>query len=396
MITYRWAEKADFRAIIEFVNRVFHPEKHTGNFDRDSAPDSHFPTVQPKLYRNVETAPMHILAEDEGKIIGCIGNFEMEMQVGSEILHCIGIGTVATDPARRGEGVMRGMMERSIERAKAQGKDLLMLGGFRELYARWGFESAGMNHSFMYSRPAFDVLLGRGAAFSFTFREITEADEAWLREAGKLRLQAAIHVDYDNVPEIDLLRTSYGSYAPYAILRDGRFAGCMLYNRKEGCVSDIRLKDSGQVLEVLSDFQREAGLEKLRVVNTAPCDQDLLRIFSKTSHGISTFGSDSIRILNYERTIRAFLGLKASYRPLCAGKAVIGFENGERVQILVRDGAAEVTASEAEPDFRFGLNEGVETLFCYETVYTDWGRELPDFWYSWFPLPFFIYHCDAI
>lgn len=85
----------------------------------------------------------HLVAEEEGKIIGSLGIYPDVVRIGGARLKNGGLGGVATLPEARGRGVMSALLEEANRQMICNGVDISLLGGDRLRYARYGWEPAG-------------------------------------------------------------------------------------------------------------------------------------------------------------------------------------------------------------------------------------------------------------
>ncbi len=394
MTEYRFAAEADYRNLIEMANRAFDPEHHTGDFEKDTSAQSFFPRILPKLYQNIKTAPMHYLAVEDGKIVGIVGNFDLPTIVAGEKLTVIGIGTVSTHPDHRREGHMIRLMNDSVERAKKLGADYMVLGGDRQRYEHWGFENAGVDPVFSFDEHCFRHAYGKDAVFGYEFVPFSRECTAELSEAKKLRTAMGTYVLHEADQEYNIY-FSMGA-KPFFIRKDGAFFGTVM--RFKDNVSDLRLTDPAKAGEVLNDFRKAFELETLRVNRIAPDQEEMLAVLSRLA-GESTLEScQMIRVLNYERTIRAFLRMKCEISAVPDCMITLEFENGERLRIGVVDNEAVVEKLQpsAPAEIRFtDPASAVNYFFGHLRYITDFGLgELSQA--HFLPLPYFMPACDEV
>ena len=73
MIEYRWADAQDLDNIIDFINMVFSMLRVPHNFE----------TLLPKVYgKGFRIADIHVVAQEEGRICGCVGMYEFPLREG--------------------------------------------------------------------------------------------------------------------------------------------------------------------------------------------------------------------------------------------------------------------------------------------------------------------------
>ena len=400
MTEYRWATNEDYESLIEMANRAFHPEKHTEDFKKDTSPESFFPRILPKLYQNIGTAPMHYLAVQDGKIVGVVGNFDLPTMVAGEKLKVVGIGTVSTHPEHRREGHMIRLMNDSIAHAKETGADYLVLGGERQRYEHWGFGQAGVNPGFELNDWNFGRIFGKEASFGYEFRKLEKTDTEEIRASRRLRTSEETYVLHDEKQEYNIL-CSMGA-TPYLVKKDGAFAGTMMYFPSEHALGDLRFTEESEALYILNDFLKAMELPTLKVSRIPPDRTALLAVLSKYAEEGVLMPCEMIRVLNYERTIRAFLRMKCRIFRLPDEELRVHFDNGERLLIGVRDGAEEVQPIEDGPmDLEFeNPTDAVNYFFGNLGFITDYGCEKRErtrlLRPAFLPLPYYQPACDEI
>ena len=101
-------------------------------------------------------------------------------------------------------------------------------------------------------------------------------------------------------------------------------------------------------------------------------------------------------VLNYERTCRAFMKLKATYATLPDGELTLhvdGRAGEENLLFRVENGIPSVEKTDCEPQLRLSHLEAERLLFA--SVSPD-RLSLPTFAQLWFPLPIWMYSADMV
>ena len=404
MTEFRWAEAADYQNIIEEANHAFDPAHYTGDFEKDTSKESFFPRILPKLYQNPRIAPMHVLAIEDGRICGLVGTFELPYVVHGMPLHVVGIGTVSVRPGYRRKGYMKELMARAIQRAKDEQADYMILGGRRQRYGHWGFEQAGAMAYYDVDTDNVRHTYGEHADFGYRFRRLTAKDEEAIQMERKLREAAEIHMIYPEREEYDIL-CSMGAI-PYLIEKNGSFFGTFMYFKQEKQVCDLRIIDKNEVGYVVNDLFHAFLENELNFSHFGPEEQEMMTILSTLAEGTQIRHAAMIKILNYERVLRAYFSLAADLRELQDGELRVAFENGERLLLSVQYGKAEVRRLEADsaedPDtaseqfLTLTEKEAIQLMFHPHTYLHSFGKPVPAAVRTWFPLPFFEYNSDEI
>ncbi|MBQ6546129.1 MAG: GNAT family N-acetyltransferase [Lachnospiraceae bacterium] len=399
-VVFRWGESKDMDRLLEAMNYAFRPEEHTGDFEKDIAPDSYFPRVMSKLYLHKDTAKYHFLTEEDGVIAGLVLLHPIPMHVAGETLRFSGVGTVSTRPGYRRKGYMVHMLETVIAEAKKRGDDLMVLGGQRQRYRHFGFDNAGAGPRFFIDkgniRRTYDKV-----PEGYSFREVKEDDTELLAGLQKLRKAALTHSDLWDGIEYEALCTL--EHWPYAVLKDGQLAGSFLLGLPSDdsmglpSLEDLRLFDGTKAADVIAAYITSMDVPGVCVSNMAPEALDMQCALSKLSDFTVLMTGEMIRILNYRRTLSVYLKYRALIRPLADGEACFSFDDGERLKITVKDGVPEVTEAAAEdPCISFTADEAVRVLFSNEGHFTDEGKGLNAAAASWFPLPFYFTKSDEV
>jgi len=167
MMNYRIARPEDMDGMIDFANMVFSMLRVPHNFEE----------MLPKVYAAPNLQPeIHVIAEEDGRLCGCLGMLVYPLRVAGETLRIGYMGTMAVHPRVRGRGTMGTLMEKQIERGKEMGLDMLVLGGQRQRYARHGYETCGATYSYSISAANVRHAMAEVEADDMVFSPMTQAD----------------------------------------------------------------------------------------------------------------------------------------------------------------------------------------------------------------------------
>lgn len=137
---------ADFDECIDFCDLVF-----AGN-GGEHASRGGFAALLPQLYQPDERMAWQWAIRKRGALMSVVGVFPRTWRVMGESLKVGGIGGVGTHARlSRGSGHMRTLMNHCIETMRAGGCHMAILGGQRQRYQYYGFESAGLEVKFSVS-----------------------------------------------------------------------------------------------------------------------------------------------------------------------------------------------------------------------------------------------------
>ncbi len=137
-ITIRKSLIADKNEIISVADQAFEKSK-----------DSSFEFRYPMLF-NDKRIQEYYLAESEGKIIGLLGAYKINLIINKVSFTACGIGKVACLKQYRGQGVMTSLLNYAVEEMKKEKIDLSYLWGERFRYANFGWVEGGETQKFSF------------------------------------------------------------------------------------------------------------------------------------------------------------------------------------------------------------------------------------------------------
>lgn len=371
MIEYRIAGKQDMDGVIDFINMVFSMVRIPHNFE----------ALLPKVYAGEDSlADIHLLAEEEGRLCGCLAMYEFPLRVGGETLRVGYMGSMAVHPRVRGKGTMGELMRRQTIRGREMGKDMLVLGGQRQRYERHGYTPSGALLVYAVNAANVRHALADVDAAHIAFRPFAQEDVP-----AALDLYNAQRVAGARTQE-NFLKTlvSYQNKA-WKIEKDGVFAGYLVSSADGQQISELRVCDSGDIAPVMKAWLDAMGVRSVRV-EAAPYDEALNRALAPICEGYTISQNCMLQVVNVERVVRAYMQLKQQTEPLADGVFTIGWGNAGAYEIAVRNGEVSVQKTDVQPDAQMSELEAMHLLFGWNRfsapqVKTPCG---------WFPLPFHI------
>lgn len=376
--TYRKATEAERGKYLDFANMVF---------SCAHAPHD-FQAMIPKVYgADKQTAHMQNIAVDEnGNVRGLVAVMPGEMKVLDETLKTGFVGTVSVHPYGRGEGHMIRLMNMADEGMRADGVDIAMLGGQRQRYEYFGFTKNGlaMYHSINGANVRHGLKNARTEGIEIT--PVTADDKEAIRRAWELFEKKRLHAARTPEEFHVICRTWYMSMKQIKI--DGEFAGYIVSNTDDKClkISEMALNDYAMTGAVIKKLSEDSG--KSINVTTADFDVELNRALAAFEEEASLSAPMQIRIYNFAKVIRAFMKLRASYRPMIDGKC--GFViDGQQVTISVKDGNVDVTDAPFEGSRKLTSIQAQQLFFNAN----GWLME-GDLPMGWAPLPVYIDNAD--
>ena len=165
----------DFEELIVFLDGAF-----------ECPLDHSFRQFLPLIYQPTDALMSCNLAiRRAGRIAAVVGVFPITWHFGDTVLRVAGVGGVSTDPELRGQGLMSRLMEQASECIREGGYHLSHLGGQRQRYNYYGWETAGVRSSLTVNRAN---LRHTGAGRAVTVQlEVLDADDLETVRALKCR-----------------------------------------------------------------------------------------------------------------------------------------------------------------------------------------------------------------
>lgn len=372
MTEYRFATAQDWPKIIDFIDLVF----------SQSARPHDFAALIPKVYGDGhDYSHIHAIALEDGEIRGCVAVLPVDMTIAGQQLRMGYLGSVSVHRLSRGAGHMKKTMQMQIEKAKADGLDLIVLGGQRQRYGYFGFYPAGHGYEYSVTQSNVRHALKDVDASAFTF----EALEAGVGSEYAYALYQQQPVcgsrTAENFAELALTFESKG----WLILENGQKAGYLIASNDGKGIREIVLQNPAQVPAVLKAW---LALQQVRglYVDAAPYNVTLNRTLAAFAEYYSLGQDGLVHCLNYANVIRCWMTLKNSISPLSEGMLRLNID-GETIEIKVADGVVSAEKTDAPADLSLTAEEAHYLLFSANRFY---APVIPGIPAEWFPLPLFI------
>lgn len=450
MINVRISQDADREKLIACADSAF----------GDSVPVGGFAGLLPKLYGpGARVGGNHLIAEEDGEILGVVLAEPMEYRVFGERLKIASVGTVSVAGQARGRGIMRLLMDETMRRLREEGFDLAFLGGQRQRYAYWGFQGCGTQMGFSWNQanlkhgselpqeervelvpmgvPVAESHTSDGAAVesrtvdsaavesrtvegastdSLPKNTLREADPRLTEAAWRMWAGEEVGVRRDRERFFDILCSWQGK--PYACMRQGRFAGYVVLGPSEdegyARILEMVLEDGVSVLALLHALSGDLGITR-GSVKPGYIKQGQMRELEEFCEGESLGCSQRFLILDWCRVLRAMMTMKQHVRPLEDGEIILGItgEDGKRtgVWIRIREGCLTVAGEEernlprpeqkeetGSEDMHVPVRRELTAAQAARLLFRStqvFYKELEGLPAGWFPLPLYVSEQDC-
>lgn len=388
MITYRYSTPADFDRIFDVANRIFSlrtNEDGSEHYDR-----GYFRTLQPKLYRNAEVMPPHLMAFDGDTLVGIAALCVHSLHMGGQTVTVGGVGTVGVLQEYRGRGIMRELMTRLNADMARDGVTLGELGGKRSRYAHFGYFSGG---------AGMEISLSRDDILPFPTEGLTVAELSGEATAAEARLFRSL---YDRTPiraerrEADFLSIlRSGKRRPYRILRGDRTVGYLCADAGLDQISEIELDEPSLLPNALHAWFNEVGSRSLLLYGIAPAERDKLAMLLPIAISAKLAERERYKIFDYRGLTEAGLRARAELSGLACGEARFSIADYGTLTVSVGK-TVEVTRSDETCSVMLTEEEATRLLIGLPSPCGFCGKALSPLLTAWFPLPLHDRPCDRV
>ena len=350
----RLARREELPEILELVDRTF---DYGGGGMATHLPDAY----------DDPTPEHHAVVRRDDSIVGHVGCFPRTLVVDGGELETRMVGGVATDKRYRGNGYMSALIRFWLNRMVSEGIALSNLGGDRQRYGRFGWETTGQECVYAISERSFSA--GDGMERS---PRIYEGDEDDVETIRRLHSTECLRVRRDRSRYIALL----GQSGYRTLLTDGPGGDAYLTFSERQTPSRF-VADGRAVVEYGGDA---AGVRALLGHVLATRDPGSLTLYAHPAHPMtSTFAKQSndwrlvthrmVRIHDLEAVLSAFAN-QLSHRwreaPVTAtGAVTLAVTDGETVKLTYDAESVAVDATEEPADVTLDRRPMTRLLFGF-------------------------------
>lgn len=359
----------DYDALLGLLNGVF--TRHNGR-------EQDFEKMLPKMcVRDDAHMGKHFGIFEDGQLVACIGVYPLDGVVAGEKLRFATMGNIATHWEHTGKGYMSKLIAVALKELEDLGVDAARLGGNRQRYNRYGFESCGQVLYFTFNK---DTLPSRFPnAGEVSFAEIDSKDTQALEFCCRLYNENAIAVTRQ-AEDCYWVMTAW-EHIPYLCMQDGKPIGYLCADQSGMDVAEVFGVDLERFTDILCRWQQEK--ETTVCFALQPHMRDGIRRFSAISDVMKVQSPSHFKICNWEKVIGAFLKLKAGYCKLTRGELILEIADYGTLRIFVEDGGLGCEKTDRAPQLRLTALEA--SRFLFGPLTPDYVAEAPDM--NWLPLP---------
>lgn len=375
----------DNKKLIAFLDEVFFT---------DDPEERDFLNLLPKCYKD-QYRPAYnnfVVQDKNGEFRSAIGSFYNDMTIGDEQIKACCIGNVAVGKNYRSMGYMIELMELSAEDMRKNGVDVAYLGGQRQRYGYFGFESSGTSYRFNFSRSAYRHAL-KAMLCGLDIEKLSPNDAESIANIEKIYSKLPIRSNRKPESYFDVLCSWRAR--PYILKDNGDFVGYFVLDYTKNNVNEFGTVDPKYYPNLVAAVMEKTEAFQVGFI-VAPFETEKLKFFTENADGFNIDGCEMILVYNFEKVIRAYLGAKARYAKLCDGAFTVlihGKYGDEKLRIEVADNKVKVEKFDGKADYE--LSHHAATRVFFSNLPADREAFLANI-QQWFPLHVFLFPSDTM
>lgn len=373
----RHLNKNDYDELIGLLNYVF---------GRKNKREMSFEADLPGMCRRTDAAMnKHIGVFEDGKLVAALGVYPLPCKINGEEFLFSTVGNVATHPDFEGKGYMGLMMKEAMKELERIGADASRLGGARQRYNRFGYETAGIAYNFTINSHNTKHAFGKIADYSF--EKIAREDEDALLYVKSLHETEKIYAERSGDD------ACFGVYAsavawqasPYIVKKDGRRVGYISVAKDEVTVSELYTESEDDFIEILVAYQRK--IDAQISVRLPEYRTELIKRLAAFACDMSISPVCHFKIINFVKIADALMKLKASYRDMPSGEFIINIDGYGSIRLFSEGGRVGAEMTDAPAQLTLGRLEATRLLFGHMPAAA--LANVPQCANAWLPLPLY-------
>lgn len=367
---YRIARLDEEREILDFSNMVF--AMAPGPID--------FKEMYPAIYGRKGFSNLHIIAKDvNNRLVSSIAVKPIKLRLGKEESLSAGyLGTVATHPQERGKGYMKQLMQMSVERAKNEAMDLLILGGQRQRYNHYGFERCAPVLTFCLQ---VENLRELPAKETLDFVPLKDADVKQMDAIYDAYCALDMLAERKREDFTDIMRTENGQC--YMLMSRGNVRGYVYAQGNH--IYEYASIGGPKWEELVCSWQHFKGCKSFNIV--VPTHQKkAVAVLGAVSESWSLHDTMMVRVLRWQTVLQKLMSFKARFQQMNDGEAVVEVNGEAKLRLYVKNNEPHVDElsmhSKDYPRIIMTPQQAIRRFLSPIGVL----QESEDSLYGWFPL----------
>ena len=322
-----------------------------------------FTDLLPLLYRPIR-ADCEYAVKRNGRICAVVGVFPMTWRVGDEELRVAGIGGVSTLPEFRGQGLMSRLMRHCVEVMKQEGFHLSWLGGQRQRYGYFGYESCGLAYTYSVSAVNLQHAFPESSPLSVRALEgNNSADVEFAQGLYDRRLQSVPRNSEDFY-----LRSLSWRHRLHLVEDGGERVGYLIANPDSHGILELDAVDQDRCLDLVRTwFESKAkpGDSKFNsiTVDVSPTNIELVRALDRVCDSVRIGASGNWQVFHWGAVLNALMKAKGRMGPMAAGEVSLAIEGSGTFRLYVDSGGAGCQASQSAANHHCHPMQAMRLLF---------------------------------
>ena len=346
---------ADYDELIPFLARAFDKESPTWFADR-----------LPTIYQPTDDSmSCNLAVRIGGRIAAVVGIFPLELAHGTTTLRVAGVGGVSVDPDHRRSGLMRLLMNAAVDEIRSGGYELSYLGGQRQRYRYFGWERSGLRYTARLDPVNLAHEFRDAASHGLTLTRVDADDRATLDRIADLLERQPVRCVRDRATvyrrlvcwgaEAYAVRDGAGRIVGYCAVNPPARAGAAHVAAEIVCDTDERF------VAVCRAIVEHAG-GPLDIELTPPVSDGARRLVAIAEHW-SIVPSGNWQVLDWKRTLEAFLRMRASESELAHGSVTVEIIGEGTYEIVVDTSGVRVSEGDRAADISLSPTDALPVLF---------------------------------
>lgn len=371
----------DYDELLDLMNLVF------------TVPDGRgFETELPKMWRRTDEAMgKHLAIRIDGKIAASLGVYPLPMVIGGQPVLFSTVGNVGTHPAYRNLGLMKILMTAAMKELDRLGADASRLGGERQRYNRYGYETSGISYHYRLTaanvRNYYDgtITAGQRPKTGLRFRCVKREDTQSLQIMQSLQQQGQMYLLRGDICDCYDTACSWGMQVWAAEDEQGRMTGYLSASADSTVIGEQYAQTPDLLYAMLLNWLSSQDIPEIRL-RTSPHDVSLNRCLNRLCAECRMEQTSNFKIIHWDKVVDAFLKLKASLTTLPQGSMNLTVTGYGTLHIE----GADCTITDEPADLELDKLTAVRFLFGPQSVEQccEIPKQVRTYCSSLLPLPF--------
>ena len=347
---------SDYAEAIDFLDLVFSQAGRPHHFEkmlpRMCAPDD-------------EHMRRHFAVRVDGRIAAMLGVYPLPVVIAGQRFLFATTGNVATHHRYEGRGYAHRLLNRAMRELDDIGADASRLGGFRQRYNRFGFETAGSVYCFQIDRANVKDLDARPVRFS----PVESDDEAALAAIQAIQTRAPFYVDRGTPAGFALTAAAWENRLHAAYDESGLLMGALCVSSDGSACAEVIARDGDSARAMVIQWIRQRAPGSLSVP-LPPWDTEGIRRLGAFCQSLTIQPASLFRITSWRSVADALCRVRSGLSALPEGAFTLKIADGPTLRFAARRGEARCEETSLPPDLTLSALDAARYLFGPQAPWT--------------------------